>query len=78
MIVEFDMGENGGGLDYRLQCCEGFSIDLLKTLSSELEVDFQLYLVPDGQFGAFDDQKNRWSGLVRELIDSKPKFYTDY
>ena len=43
----------------------------MKTLSSELQFDFQLYIVPDGQWGAYDVNKTRWTGLVKELMDGK-------
>lgn len=48
---------------------EGFCIDLLKTIAENLGFQYQLYLVPDGKFGAEDVQSKQWNGLVRELMD---------
>ncbi|XP_067942098.1 glutamate receptor ionotropic, NMDA 3A-like [Watersipora subatra] len=56
---------------YNTTCCEGLCIDLLQSLSVELQFDYQLYIVPDGQWGAFDVDKGSWSGLVRELLDGR-------
>lgn len=44
---------------------------MLKSLAAELQFDYQLYIVPDGQFGAYDQDYGNWSGLVKELIDGK-------
>lgn len=32
-------------------CCYGYCIDLIKTLSTQLEFDYELYMVPDGLYG---------------------------
>lgn len=49
-------------------------MDVLQSLSNELDFDFQLYLVPDGKFGAFDPEVANWTGMVKELLDRKYHF----
>ncbi|GFU58513.1 glutamate receptor ionotropic, NMDA 3A [Trichonephila clavipes] len=39
------------GVEYNISCCAGISIDLLRTLSEDLNFGFDLYLVADGYFG---------------------------
>ncbi len=48
---------------------EGFCIDLLKTVASMLGFNYELYLVPDGKYGAENMTTGEWNGLVREIID---------
>ncbi|XP_046372595.2 glutamate receptor ionotropic, NMDA 2B-like [Haliotis rufescens] len=51
------------------KCCTGLSIDLLFELSAELEFDYELFEVYDGQWGA--EVNKEWNGLVRVLLDKK-------
>lgn len=44
-------------------------MDVLHSLSSDLDFGYQLYLVPDGTFGAFDTNLGNWTGMVKELMD---------
>ena len=46
----------------------GYLMDLIQKISDELKFQFELYEVPDQQFGAVDDN-GEWNGLIRELID---------
>jgi ionotropic glutamate receptor len=48
---------------------EGFCIDLLDTIAANLGFQYELYLVPDGKFGAENTTTGEWNGLVREIID---------
>ncbi|GIX68343.1 glutamate receptor subunit 3A, putative [Caerostris darwini] len=48
------------GLEYNISCCAGISIDLLRTLSVDLNFAFDLYLVADGFFGT--RRGNQWNG----------------
>ncbi|XP_017488759.1 PREDICTED: glutamate receptor ionotropic, kainate 2-like, partial [Rhagoletis zephyria] len=48
---------------------EGFCVDLLKTIAENLKFQFELYLVPDGKYGAENTTTKEWNGLVREIID---------
>ena len=44
-------------------------MDILNSLASDLGFNYQLYIVPDGAFGAFDMETSRWNGIVKELMD---------
>ena len=48
---------------------EGFCVDLLKAIAEMLHFQFELYLVPDGKYGAENTTTKEWNGLVREIID---------
>ncbi|OTF69538.1 glutamate receptor, ionotropic kainate 2-like protein [Euroglyphus maynei] len=48
---------------------EGFCIDLLKAIAEMLNFQYELYLVPDGKYGAENQTTGEWNGLVREIID---------
>lgn len=60
---------------YSVSCCEGLSIDVLHSLASELGFEYQLYIVPDGKFGAFDATLDRWTGMVKELLDGQQNYF---
>lgn len=53
-------------------CCEGYCMDLLKSLSQKLNFTYTLYQVQDGQYGTFDfvngSTYKRWSGMVGDLV----------
>ena len=34
-----------------------------------LNFEYELYIVPDGKFGAENQSTHEWNGLVREIID---------
>ncbi|XP_055950590.1 glutamate receptor ionotropic, NMDA 3A-like [Argiope bruennichi] len=53
------------GLEYNVSCCAGISIDLLKTLSADLNFAFDLYLVADGYFGT--KRGSRWNGMTLDV-----------
>ena len=55
----------------KLLCCFGASIDFLKFLQKDLGFDSEIYLMPDGQYGKFDLSRDKWSGVVNELISGK-------
>ena len=46
----------------------GFIPDLLEALSKRLHFDYELYQVPDGMYGAFDNVTNQWIGMIGEVI----------
>jgi len=48
---------------------EGLCIDLMDRLSGLMGFTYTISLVADGQFGAFDEGANTWTGLVKDLID---------
>ena len=47
---------------------EGYCIDLLKATAAMLGFQYQIYLVPDGQFGD-KNPDGSWNGLVGELMN---------
>ncbi|GAU96059.1 hypothetical protein RvY_07557-2 [Ramazzottius varieornatus] len=49
---------------------KGYLIDLMQKIANELQIQYELYEVPDQQFGAMDDN-GEWNGLIRELVDKK-------
>ncbi|XP_013407964.2 glutamate receptor ionotropic, kainate 2 [Lingula anatina] len=49
---------------------EGFCIDLLSEISKIVGFEYEIELVPDGQYGIVND-KGEWTGMVRELIDGR-------
>ena len=50
---------------------EGFCIDLLNKLKETLKFDYEIYPVPDNNFGSFDHVSKEWNGMVRELLEGK-------
>jgi len=48
---------------------EGLCIDLMDKLSELMGFTYTISLVADGKFGAFDEETNTWTGLVKDLID---------
>ncbi|XP_033629311.1 glutamate receptor ionotropic, NMDA 1-like isoform X1 [Asterias rubens] len=56
------------------QCCSGFCIDLLNSLSKELNFTFDLHSVYDNQFGNYEKingTEKRWNGMIGEILDGK-------
>ena len=53
------------GIAYNLTCCYGYSIDLMENVARDLEVQFQVYVVADGQCGA--KRASKWDGIVADL-----------
>lgn len=49
----------------------GYCIDLLKKLQEKLRFSYEIYLVPDGNFGAQDPISKEWNGMVREILQGK-------
>ena len=48
---------------------EGFCVDLLKEMSDIIGFKYEIYLVPDGKYGAPSKKDGKWNGMVHELID---------
>ncbi|KPM04300.1 glutamate receptor, ionotropic kainate 2-like protein 2 [Sarcoptes scabiei] len=46
---------------------EGFCIDLLKAIAEMLNFQFELYLVPDGKYGAENTSTGEWNGMNADL-----------
>ena len=49
------------------QMYEGFCVDLLKELSRIVGFRYRIQLVPDGKYGAPNEDKV-WNGMVGQLI----------
>lgn len=56
-------------------CCEGYCIDLLKNLASNLNFTYSLHQVEDNLYGGYSfmngSQHKIWTGLVGELVYDK-------
>ncbi|XP_051546510.1 glutamate receptor ionotropic, kainate 2-like isoform X2 [Myxocyprinus asiaticus] len=50
---------------------EGYCVDLLRELSGILGFRYEIRLVEDGKYGAFEESSGQWNGMVRELMDHK-------
>jgi ionotropic glutamate receptor NMDA 1 len=59
----------------RKYCCEGYCMDLLKTLAIQLNFTYSLHQVEDGLYGGFNfvngSERKVWTGLVGELYYDK-------
>ncbi|XP_035671344.1 glutamate receptor ionotropic, kainate 2-like [Branchiostoma floridae] len=49
----------------------GFVIDIVKELSSSLGFDFELYVSPDGKYGAPKENNTQWSGVIGEIMSGR-------
>lgn len=60
-----------------LRCCAGLCIDLLKTLSTQMKFDFNLYEVPDQTWGLPDQVRLTCCAKPnKKIIESMNKYYT--
>lgn len=48
---------------------EGFCIDLLKWIASQVGFQYAIRLVPDHMYGVYDPKTKEWNGIVRELME---------
>ena len=48
----------------------GYCIDLLDWLVNTTKFTYELYIVPDGKFGA-SEQSSIWNGMIGQLIDGE-------
>lgn len=48
---------------------EGFCIDLLQRIASQVGFHYAITLVPDNKYGAYNHTTKQWNGIVRELMD---------
>ena len=47
---------------------QGMVVDLLNEISGKLEFKYELYLVPDGNFGS-KLQNGEWNGMIGEVLN---------
>lgn len=52
-------------------CVSGLMIDLLGLIQDKLSFSYELYLVPDGKYGAIDDVTGLWNGMIGEVLYGK-------
>ncbi|KAL9896314.1 glutamate receptor ionotropic, kainate 2 isoform 3-T4 [Glossina fuscipes fuscipes] len=50
---------------------EGFCIDLLKSIATQVGFHYKIELVPDNMYGVFNPETNTWNGIVRELMERR-------
>ncbi|KAF6208036.1 hypothetical protein GE061_016486 [Apolygus lucorum] len=50
---------------------EGFCIDLLKQVATQVGFNYAIRLVPDHMYGVYDPETKRWNGIVRELMEKR-------
>ncbi|XP_068085191.1 glutamate receptor ionotropic, kainate 2 [Anabrus simplex] len=50
---------------------EGFCIDLLKWIATQVGFQYVIRLVPDHMYGVYDPETKEWNGIVRELMDKR-------
>lgn len=53
---------------------EGFCIDLLKSIASQVGFEYTIRLVPDHMYGVYDPESKQWNGIVRELMEKVEKW----
>lgn len=49
----------------------GYCIDLLEKLQEKLKFSYEVYLVPDGNYGSQDALTKEWNGMVKEIIEER-------
>ncbi|KAH9524988.1 Glutamate [NMDA] receptor subunit 1 [Bulinus truncatus] len=53
-------------------CCQGYCMDMLAKISSEVQFNFTIHLSKDGLFGSFErhnsSDKKFWNGMMGELM----------
>lgn len=54
---------------------EGFCIDLLKWIATQVGFHYAIRLVPDHMYGVYDPESKEWNGIVRELMEKVGIFY---
>ncbi|XP_021925438.1 glutamate receptor ionotropic, kainate 2 isoform X1 [Zootermopsis nevadensis] len=50
---------------------EGFCIDLLKWIASQVGFRYAIRLVPDHMYGVYDPETKEWNGIVKELMEKR-------
>ncbi|KAI6220068.1 Protein CBR-GLR-7 [Aphelenchoides fujianensis] len=49
---------------------QGYCIDLLEFIREDLNFTYEIYLVPDGKFGAME-QTGNWNGMIGQLVSGE-------
>lgn len=54
---------------------EGFCIDLLNKIATQIGFHYSIRLVPDHMYGVYDTESKQWNGIVKELMERVWKNY---
>ena len=58
-----------GQLLYLVSLFEGYTVDLAEMLAQELNLEFEIRVVKDGQYGVSDPSiPGGWTGMIGELV----------
>ena len=49
-------------------CCEGYVIDIVHLLQTDLAADIEVHITKDGKYGSPNEETNEWDGMIGELI----------
>ena len=60
------------GTEWKLSCCVGHSMELLRLLTKDLHFYPQVYIVEDGYYGSL--RNGTWEGLVGDVLKGKADF----
>ncbi|XP_068244016.1 glutamate receptor ionotropic, kainate 2-like isoform X3 [Palaemon carinicauda] len=50
---------------------EGFCVDLIHEISEILGFNYTVKIADDGQHGKYDEKRERWNGMIGELLDQR-------
>lgn len=56
------------GNDTSQYCCEGYIIDIVRLLQTDLVADIEVHITKDGKYGSPNKDTNGWDGMIGELI----------
>ena len=48
---------------------EGYVVDLIKALSKQVKFKYEMYIVADGAYGAYNEKTGKWNGMIADLIN---------
>jgi len=52
---------------------EGYVVDLIRELGSEVKFKYKMYIVADKNYGSYNELTGTWNGMIRDLIDHVSK-----
>ena len=61
--------QNNNLTTWRMGCCSGLFVEMFQLVNNDINIDYQLYIVADGTFGAFKD--GRWNGMIHEIYTKR-------
>ena len=47
---------------------EGYAADLARKVAQEIKFDYEIKVVPDGNYGSLTEPNRTWDGMVGELV----------